>query len=101
VKNTDFKRQAAKILLKAAGYIRQYGWQEEGMGEQGGPRCSMGAIDSACPRGEWDSSVAALMYSSLNKELDGLSLTQFNHKFQSGEMVARLYERTARKLVNG
>lgn len=101
MKEGKTRAQAAGVLLKAAAYIRQYGWQEEGMGEQDGPRCSMGAIDSACPRGEWDDQVAKLMYSGLNKELDGLSLTGFNHKFQSGEKVARLYERTARSLING
>lgn len=90
--------RAADIFRKAANYIRQYGWQKEGMGEYGGPRCSMGAIDSAKPRGEWDNKVASLMYESLYKELNGLSLTRFNSKFQSGEKVARLYERVAAKL---
>ncbi|HSX46277.1 MAG TPA: hypothetical protein VLG27_04755 [Candidatus Saccharimonadia bacterium] len=102
MRDTRLKRQAAEILLRAADYIRRYGWQEEGMGKPGAPRCSMGALDSACPRGEWDPAVAELLYETLNGQLGGLSLTQYNHKFlQSGENVARLYERTAKALANG
>lgn len=97
--NNKTALQAAQIFLKAAAYIRKYGWQEEGMGEYGQPRCSMGALDSACPRGDWDHNVANLMYQSLNDELKGESLTAFNHKFQSGEKVSELYERVARKLT--
>jgi hypothetical protein len=92
------RKQAARIFLRAADYIRQYGWQEEGMGEYGRPRCSVGALDSAKPRGEWDPKVSELAYKTLNQELKGLSLTQYNHKVHDGEKVARLFERTARKL---
>ena len=94
----DAEQRAAEIFLKAADYIRQYGWQKEGMGEYGRPRCSMGALDSALPRGQWDNKTARLTYKTLYKELDGLSLTQFNFKYQSGEKVAQLYERAARRL---
>lgn len=92
------KAQAAVIFQKAAVYIRQYGWQVEGMGQYGGPRCSMGALDSAYPETEWDKNMADLMYKTLYEELKGLSLTQFNSIYQSGEKVARLYERVAVKL---
>ena len=93
-------KQAANIFREAAAYIRKFGWQKEGMGEYGKPRCSMGALDSALPRGEWDETLSSVMYESLYEELDGLSLTQFNSKFQSGEKVARLYERVAKKILN-
>ena len=93
-------KQAASIFLKAAAYIRQYGWQKEGMGEHGAPRCSMGAIESAGPpRAEWSSDLADLMYRILNRELDGMSLTSFNSQYQSGEKVAQLYERAAAALA--
>lgn len=95
------KQEAAGILQRAAAYIRRYGWQEEGMGDYGAPRCSMGAIDSACPRGRWNDQVAELLYESLYCELDGLSLTQYNHKFQDGEKIAQLYERVATALTHG
>jgi hypothetical protein len=93
--------QAAEIFKRAADYIRRFGWQKEGMGRPGRPRCSMGALDSAYPAVEWDKRLAKLMYESLYAELDGLSLTQFNFMYQSGEKVARLYERTAAKLSHG
>lgn len=96
--NKNLQSQAAAIFLKAATYIRQYGWQEEGMGEYGQPRCSMGALDSACPRGEWDNDTAELMHQALYDELKGQSLTSFNHKFCNGEKVAELYERVAQKM---
>lgn len=92
------RARAAKVFLKAASYIRNYGWQEEGMGEPGQPRCSMGALDSANPQIEWDHELAKIMYETLSDELKGMSLTQYNHKFQNGEKVARLYEQAARKL---
>lgn len=67
------------------------------MGIYGQPRCSMGALASVYPDSS-EEKLPQLMYDKLYEELDGLSLTQYNHKFQSGEMVARLYERVARKL---
>lgn len=94
----DLRPQAAKIFHEAAEYIRKFGWQLEGMGVHGQPRCSMGAIDSAYPKVEWDRQLAGLMYSTLYEELNGLSLTQFNSKYQSGEKVARLFDRAAEKL---
>jgi hypothetical protein len=98
MKRTTVQTQAARIFERAAAYIRMYGWQEEGMGEYGQPRCSMGALDSAKARGEWQPEVSKLAYRALNEELHGLSLTQYNHKFQDGEKVARLFERTAHHL---
>jgi hypothetical protein len=90
--------EAATIFRKAAAYIRRYGWQQEGMGEDGLPRCSMGALDSAYPNVEWDKQLASVMYERLYEELNGLSLTQFNSKYKSGEKVAYLFEKTAAKI---
>lgn len=70
------------------------------MGEHGRPRCSMGALDSAFPELEWDKNLANLMYETLYEELDGRSLTQYNHEVETGEEVARLYDRVARRLEN-
>jgi hypothetical protein len=42
--NREVETHAARIFLKAADYIRKYGWQKEGMGEYWAPRCSMGAF---------------------------------------------------------
>lgn len=95
----EVQLQASSVFKKAAAYIRRYGWQEKGMGMYGGPRCSVGALNSAKP-GKWDKDLADIMYKSLRAELKGLSLTQFNHKTQSGQAVARLFERTALKLTN-
>lgn len=88
--------QAKTIFLKAAEYIREYGWQEKGMGVYGAPRCSMGALASAFPHARWDPELAQLMYAQLQKELNGITLTDFNHMHQNGEEVARLFERTAK-----
>jgi hypothetical protein len=93
--------KATVIFLSAAGYIRRYGWQREGMGEEGQARCSMGALASAYPKISWEKSLARLMYETLYRELNGLSLTQFNSKYQDGEKVAKLYERAAARLQGG
>jgi hypothetical protein len=93
---TGTRVQAAKIFLKAASYIRTYGWQKTGMGIYGQPRCSMGALASA-QSGTWDKDVSALMYRELRGELRGVSLTQFNYH-HDGEQVARLFEKVAAKL---
>lgn len=97
-KQEEIKVQAAKIFVKAADYIRKYGWQKTGMSAHGQPRCSMGALASAHPRHRWSKSLSNIMYQTLYEELGGLSLTQFNYKFESGEKVAQLYERVAKKL---
>ncbi|MFI5271011.1 MAG: hypothetical protein ACHQT9_03140 [Candidatus Saccharimonadales bacterium] len=94
----DLREQAANIFIDAAQYIRDYGWQVEGMGCDGEPRCSMGALASAYPKLEWNKELSRLMYLSLYKELQGMSLTQFNHRYRDGEKVAELYERVASKL---
>lgn len=91
---TELRAQGATIFRKAAAYIRRYGWQEKGMGLYGQPRCSMGALASA-QSGRWDPRLASLMYDTLKTELRGISLTQFNHRTQSGEAVAKLFERVA------
>lgn len=95
----ELKKQAAEIFISAAGYIRNYGWQVSGMSKHGKPRCSMGALQSSYKKSRWEDELSALMYNTLYKELNGLSLTQFNYKHQSGEKVARLYEQAALSLV--
>lgn len=98
MKTDQSKSQAALIFVKAASYIRKYGWQKTGMGVHGQPRCSMGALASAHQAPKWDDSLSSLMYDSLYDELNGMSLTDFNYKFESGEKVAKLYERVASQL---
>ena len=93
------RSQASSIFLKAAEYIRKYGWQVSGMSEDGKPRCSMGALESVHPVAKWDRRLASLMYQTLYKQLNGISLTQFNYQFRSGEKVAELFENTARSLA--
>ena len=39
------------------------------------------------------------MYKTLDKELDGISLTEFNHMVNDGSEVARLFERMALSLA--
>lgn len=95
---SKIEAQAASIFLRAAAYIRTYGWQKEGMSKHGKPRCSMGALASAYAQKTWDKNLADLMYKALYEELAGISLTQFNHKYKSGDKVAQLYEQVAEKL---
>jgi translation elongation factor EF-Ts len=95
----ELGNKASQIFLKAAEYIRKYGWQVSGMSKNGKARCSMGALASANPEKKWDKSLAELMYGRLYKELSGLSLTQFNYKYQDGEKVAQLFEQTAVSLT--
>jgi len=97
MKETRLRVQAAGIFLKAAAYIRTYGWQRSGMGLYGQPRCSMGALASAHIERKWDGELSDLMYKELREELHGISLTQFNYR-HDGEQVARLFERVARRL---
>ncbi len=95
----DTQTQAAYIFLRAAAYIRQYGWQEKGMSAHGKPRCSMGALASAHPVKRWDEDMAILMYEALTNYLKDTSLTAFNSKAGSGEKIARLYEQVAASLL--
>lgn len=90
---------AARIFMDAAAYIRTYGWQKTGMGIYGQPRCSMGALASAHREQKWDRNLSALMYRELKAELHGLSLTQFNYRYDDGEKVARLFESVAMRLL--
>jgi hypothetical protein len=92
--------RAARIFLRAAAYIRTHGWRKEGMGTDGAPRCSMGALASAYRKQKWDEHLSRIMYKTLYQELDGLSLTQFNYQHNNGEKVAELFERVAAKLQN-
>jgi hypothetical protein len=98
--STKDKLKAAEIFLNAALYIRNYGWQETGMSSHGKPRCSMGALASAHQTEEWDPEIADLMYKTLYDQLDGINLTEFNARAQSGEDVATLFEQTA-KIIKG
>lgn len=95
----DKAHQAAHIFLKAAEYIETYGWQVSGMGTHGKPRCSMGALASAHADTEWDPALARLMYTSLTNELNGIGLTEFNRRANSGADVARLFRTTAQSLL--
>jgi hypothetical protein len=58
----------------------------------------MGALASAHPKTQWDNGLSRLMYQRLYKELNGISLTQFNYQYNNGEKVAQLYERVAASL---
>jgi hypothetical protein len=95
MKDTERRARAAIIFLDAASYIRQYGWQKEGMGEDGKPRCSMGALASSYSVKKWDHELSNLMYTELYKKLNGMTLTDFNYRYDDGEMVAKLYEQVA------
>ena len=96
----ETRRQAAKLFLNAASYIQKYGWQKKGMGVHGQPRCSMGALASANAQSRWGKNLASLMYKALYEELDGMTLTQFNYKFNDGNKVAHLYKQVARSLLS-
>jgi hypothetical protein len=98
--DTARRNLAAHIFYQAAAYIRTYGWQVEGMSTDGAPRCSMGALASAYKEERWDPELAKMMYKVLYEELDGISLTEFNHKYKDGEKVAQLYERVAEKFLS-
>lgn len=100
LKTKNIKIKSARIFLKAAEYIRRYGWQEKGMGFHGGPRCSMGALASANPEPKWNEKLASLMYNTLYKKLGGETLTEFNKRVKNGEKVAQLFEQVAFVLLN-
>jgi hypothetical protein len=93
--NAETKLKAASIFREASSYIRTYGWRVEGMGQKGQPRCSMGALASSYSSSKWEKDLSSLMYQKLYEELDGQSLTAFNHRYRSGEAVAGLFERVA------
>lgn len=96
----EITSEAAAIFLKAADYIRRYGWQEKGMSRHGLPRCSMGALESACANSKLDKDVAELMYDTLYEELDGLTLTEFNRQAIDGRReVPLLFDRVAASLL--
>jgi hypothetical protein len=95
----DLHVQAASIFREAALYIRIYGWQVTGMSEHGLPRCSMGALASAHKEARWNKGLATLMYKTLYEELNGLTLTEFNHKYNDGEKVAQLFDEAAASLA--
>lgn len=94
------KAKAADIFLNAAQYIKKYGWQVSGMGEYAQPRCSMGALASAYPKKRWEPELAKLMYSQLYEQLNGISLTEFNYKYQDPSKVIALFTKTAKSLMN-
>jgi hypothetical protein len=37
-----------EVFRKAADYIRKYGWLKGGFGDEGGPRCVLGALGGIC-----------------------------------------------------
>ncbi len=96
----EINQQASNIFRKAAMYIRTYGWQVTGMSKYGLPRCSMGALASAHNDVIWNKELAEFMYEKLYEELDGLTLTEFNYKYRSGEKVAELFDKVAKNLTN-
>lgn len=98
MREENFIEQAATIFRSASKYIRTYGWQVTGMSKDGLPRCSMGALASACKLQNWEPRMAELMYSELYESLHGLTLTEFNYKYKNGEKVAQLFEKVATKL---
>jgi hypothetical protein len=98
MRRDEIQLDARKIFRTAAEYIRKYGWQVKGMGTYVQPRCSMDALTSAYREQRWDKTLSKLMYETLYKELNGMTLTQYNYKFKSGGKVARLYEMVAEKL---
>jgi hypothetical protein len=55
----------------------------------------MGALASARVEQRWDPELSALMYEALGLELDGCSLTEFNHRAESSQDVVELFQRTA------
>lgn len=91
--------KAARIFRNAAAYIRKYGWRVEDMSEDGKPRSTMGALASAYPKKTWEKDLSSIMYDSLNSELHGISLTEYNHKVRNGRAIAKLFERTASTLT--
>jgi hypothetical protein len=97
--DNDLRKRAGVIFRRAATYIRCYGWQVSGMSEDGLPRCSMGALASAYKAGVWNKKLAELMYQSLYQERDGLTLTEFNYTYRDGEMVAKLFDHVAARLL--
>lgn len=58
----------------------------------------MGALASAHQEIAWNEDLAYIMYDSLYEELNGISLTTFNARSNSGEKVAHLYEKVASRL---
>jgi hypothetical protein len=94
----ELNSHASVIFRRAASYIRKYGWRVAGMSRDGLPRCSMGALASAHKASIWDKELAALMYQTLYEELDGLTLTEFNYKYNDGEIIARLFDQVAVRL---
>ena len=94
----DLNRRASIVFKRAANYIRNSGWQVSGMSEDGLPRCSMGALASAHKASVWDKELSELMYQSLYEELNGLTLTEFNYKYNDGEIVAGLFDQVAANL---
>jgi hypothetical protein len=99
--SNKYNTQATQIFLDAAEYIRSCGWQVEGMGFDGGPRCSMGALESASSGIKMSASLSTVMYTNLYNELDGINLTNFNHLHNDGEKVSELFEAVADKLLHG
>jgi hypothetical protein len=95
----ELNAKAAYIFLRAAQYVKTYGWQVSGMGKYGKPRCSMGALASAYPKKVWESELSSLMYQQLYNQLNGIGLTEFNYKYQDPGKVVELFTKTAKTLL--
>ena len=89
-------KKAASIYLKAADYVRTYGWQVKGMGKHGEPRCSMGALESAYPKAVWEKELSNVMYENLYETLGDISFSEFNLTVKSNNDVIKLFEKMAK-----
>ncbi len=99
MKKVNSYEKASSIFLKAADYVRTYGWQVEGMAEHGQPRCSMGALASANPDPVWDKELSSVMYKTLYETLGDVSFSEFNRRVKTNEDVINLFEKMAKSVL--
>jgi len=52
----------AEVLLGAAEYIEKFGWKQRDFGDDGGPRCMLGAVMSQCKNTYTDIMSAAQLH---------------------------------------
>jgi hypothetical protein len=67
------------------------------MGIYGKPRCSMGTLASAHRKTIWNPKVASLMYHALYRQLNGITLTEFNTRAEKNDVIL-LFEQAAKSL---
>jgi hypothetical protein len=99
MKDNERRARAAIIFLDAASYIRQYGWQKEGMGDDSKPKYSEGALASSYSVQKWDYELSNLMFSELYKRLNNMTISNLNTYYNDRELVALLYEQVADSLA--